>query len=176
MTTIQRIGAEILGGVLLIAGVLLWWNLHNRAEQKQGAQACIQATTIDKTEAVAQVVSTQAAEAVDINAVVKGYDAKVADLSARNDDLAGRLSASGAIRASRVSHSGSAAAGECTKSGVDSGQSETLAGLARVRADLDELLAAGDANQVKTEDLATLYDGVRTRALAAAAAAPPAAK
>lgn len=168
MTTLERIGAEILGGIFLIAGVLLWWNLHNRTEQRLGAAQCIQTTTVDKTQAAAAVVTTEAAQAVDINAVVKAYDAKVADLSARNDDLAGRLLASGAVRASRVPDPGSAAGAKPAEPRLSDGQAEARERL--VRADLAAVLAACDADEVKTHDLASIYDGVRTRALAAAAA------
>lgn len=168
MTTLERIAAEIVAGLLLIGGVLLWWNLHNRHEQLVGAQACIQTTTVDKQTAAAGVAKTEAAQAVDIDTVVKAYDAKLADLSARNDDLAGRLLASGAIRPSGVSHPGPAAAAAATDDGLRASQAEARERL--VRSDLDAVLAACDANEVKTEDLAEVYNRIRARATAAAAA------
>lgn len=172
MTTLERIGLEIAGGILAIAAVLLWWNLHNRTEQKLGAAACIQTTTIDHTEAKADATKTEAAQAVDINAVVNGYETKVASLSRSNDDLARRLSTSGAVCPSRVPDPRPAAGANAADAGLAGGQSEARQGppAEQLRTDLSAVLAAGDANQVKTEDCARLYNGVRDRAIAAAAA------
>lgn len=169
MTTLQRIGAEIIGGLVLIAAILIWWNLHNRTEQKIGAAACIQSTTIDKTEAHTDVAKDQAAAAVDINAVVAGYETKVLSLSRSNDDLARRLSTSGAVCPSRMSDPGRTASANAADAGLAGGKSEARAG---PTADIKQLLAAGDAAQVKSEDCAKLYNGVRDRAIAAAAALP----
>lgn len=174
MTPLQRIGAEIIGGIVLIAAVLIWWNLHNRSEQKIGAQACIQATTVDKTEAHADVVSTQAAQAVDIQAVVQGYETKVISLQHGNDDLARRLSTSGAVCPGRLPDPRPTAGANSADAGLASGKREAQPGppAEQLRTDLDHLLAAGDANQVKTEDCAKLYNSVRDRAIAAAAKLP----
>jgi hypothetical protein len=174
MTTLERIGLEILGGLAAIAAVILWWNLHNRAEQKIGATACIQTTTIDKTTAAAGAVKDEAAGAADINAVIRGYDAKVTSLSAANDDLARRLSDSGAICPGPVRDSRSAAGAKPADAGLPGGKGEAAAGSAElIRADLAAVLTACDANQVKTEDEAALYNGVRDRAIAAAATVKP---
>jgi hypothetical protein len=175
MTALQRIGAEIIGGLVLIAAVLIWWNVHNRTEQKLGAAACIQSTTIDKTEAHTDVAKDQAAAAVDINAVVAGYETKVLSLSRSNDDLARRLSTSGAVCPSRVSDPGRAASANAADAGLAGGKSEAKPGPpagGELRTDLNQLLGAGDAAQVKSEDCAKLYNGVRDRAIAAAAALP----
>lgn len=169
MTTLERIGLEVLGGVLAIAAVLLWWNLHNRTEQKIGAAACIQSTTIDHTEAKKDVAADQAAQSVDIHAVVQGYETKVLSLSRANDDLARRLSTSGAVCPSRVPDPRPAADANAADAGLSAGKSQSAAG-SPLAGDLAELLAAADANQVKTEDCAKLYNGVRDRAIAAAAA------
>lgn len=155
--------AIALVGTGAVAG---WWALHNRHEQNLGATACLQATTIPKQEAVAEVKQTEAAQAVDINAVVKGYELKVVSLSRSNDDIAGRLSA--ALRASRVSNPGSAACANAPDPGLSKGESEAAERLARIRADIKLVLDACDANQVKTEDAAMIYNRVRERALAAA--------
>jgi hypothetical protein len=171
VTPLQRIGAEIIGGIVLIAAVLIWWNLHNSAQQKIGAQACIQATTIDKTEAHADAVSTQAAQAVDIKAVVQGYETKVLSLQHDNDDLAGRLL--NAVRPNRVPGTGSAAGANCAVAGLSDSESQAAErSAATVRADITAVLNACDANQVKTEDAARIYNGVRDRAIAAAAKLP----
>lgn len=168
MTTIERIGMEALGGILGIAAVLLWWNLHNLTEQKIGAAACIQTTTITKQEAHTDVASDQAAQAVDINAVVQGYETKVLSLSRSNDDLARRLSTSGAVCPSRVPDPRPAAGANAADAGLPAGKDKSAAG-SPLAGDLSELLAAADANQVKAEDCAKLYNGVRDRAIAAAA-------
>lgn len=143
-----------------------WWALHNRHEQSIGATACLQATTVTKTEAKEEVKQTEAAQAVDINAVVKGYEFKVLALARSNDDIAGRLSDS--LRQNRVPHSGSAACANAADPGLPKGQSEAAERSARIRADIKLVLDACDANQVKTEDAAAIYNGVRDRALSAA--------
>lgn len=167
--TYIKIGAA----VVVIAAVLIWWNLHNRAEQKIGAQQCIQATTVDKTEAHADAVTTQAAQAVDIKAVVQGYETKVLSLQHDNDDLVKRLLASGAVRPSRVPNPGSTAGANCPVTGLSTSESQAAErSAATLQTDLDDVLNACDANQVKTEDGAKIYNGVRDRAIAAAAKLP----
>lgn len=171
MTTLERIGLEVLGGILAIAAVLLWWNLHNRTEQKIGAAACIQTTTIDHTEAKADATKTEAAQAVDIQSVVQGYETKVLSLSRSNDDLARRLLANSAVCPSRVSDPRPAAGANAADAGLPKSESQARPGPPGGAAgDLAAVLAAADANQVKVEDCAKLYNGVRDRAIAAAAA------
>ena len=170
MTTLERIGIEIAGGILALAAVVLWWHLHNLSEQRQGAAACIQTTTIDHTEAKKDAASDQAAGAVDINAVKQGYETKISALSRSNDDLARRLSDQ--VCPSRVPDPRRAAGANAADPGLAGGKSETEPGptAEQLRADLNAALAAGDAAQVKSEDCAKLYNGVRDRAIAAAAA------
>lgn len=166
MTSLQRIGAEALGAMLLCGAFFGWWTYHDHAEQKLGAQACLQATTVTKSVAKQEVVTDEAAQAADINTVVKGYDAKVLALSTSNDDLAGRLSA--AVRQNRVSDPETPACPVAPDRGLSESESTARERLGRVRADLKSVLDACDANQVKTEDLAQIYDGERERAIAAA--------
>lgn len=166
MSTIQRIALEILGALMLCAAAIAWWQIHDHNEQKIGAVKCLQATTIPKTQAIAENKTTEAAQVVDIKAVVKGYEYKVASMARANDDLAGRLSA--ALRQGGVPHPGSAACPDASQSGLSKGQSEAAERLARLNADVVAVLNACDANQVKTEDAAAIYNGVRARALAAA--------
>ena len=143
MTTLERIGLEILGGMLAIGAVLLWWNLHNRTEQKLGAAACIQTTTIDHTEAKKDVATDQAAAAVDVNAVVQGYETKVLSLSRANDDLSRRLLASGSICPGGMPNPRGTPGAKPTDAGLSGGQSEAAEGSpAGLRADLDAVLAA----------------------------------
>lgn len=172
-TTLEKylaIAVAVLIGSGAFAG---WWALHNHKQQAIGAAACIQATTVDKTEAHNDAVSTEAAQAVDIKAVVKGYEDKVNSLQRNNDDLAKRLLTSGAVRPHGVPDPGSAAGGNCAVPGLPAGEGEAAERSAAViRADLNAVLNACDANQVKTEDAAKIYNGVRDRAIAAAAKLP----
>lgn len=173
MTKLEQILAGLVA-LLASAGVVAGlWISHNHAEQKLGAQQCIQTTTIDHTEAKADVASDQAAQAVDIKAVVQGYETKVLSLQHDNDDLAGRLLASGAVRPRGVPNPGSASQPNCPLPGLPAGESEAAGRSAAItQADLTAVLNAADANQVKTEDCAKLYNGVRDRAIAAAAQLP----
>jgi hypothetical protein len=173
MSNLEKILAGLVA-LMASAGVIAGlWISHNHAEQKLGAQQCIQTTTIDHTEAKADVASDQAAQAVDIKAVVQGYETKVLSLQHDNDDLAGRLLASGALRPRRVPDSGSAAGANCPVPGLSAGESEAAGRSAAItQADLTAVLNAADANQVKTEDCAKIYNGVRDRAIAAAAQLP----
>jgi len=165
-TTLEKYLIIAVGALLATGAFAGWWALHNRHEQNLGAVACLQATTIPKAAAIAEAKTTEAAQAVDINAVVKGYETKVLSMSHSNDDLAGRLSA--ALRQSRLPDPGSAACANAPDPGLSKGESEAAGRLARIRADIAAVLTACDANQVKTEDAAAIYNGVRTRALAAA--------
>jgi hypothetical protein len=167
VTLLERIAIEIAGGIAALAAVLIWWHVHNANEQKLGARECIQTTTIDKTQAKAEVASDQAAQAAFLPKVVQGYETKVASLQSANDDLAGRLSALGAIRPSGMPNSRSAACPGAADRGLSQSESAAQERLGRIRADLKLVLDACDANQVKTESLAEIYGGVRDRALAA---------
>ena len=171
MTSLQRLAAEALGAALLCGAFFGWWKLHNHEERRLGAAACIQATTISKSVAKQELTSDQTAQAADINTVVKGYDSKVVSLSASNDDLSRRLS--DAVRQNGVSHPGPAACPSAADPGLSQGESSARERLGQVRADLKAVLDACDANQVKTEDMAMIYDKMRARALAAGAVQLP---
>jgi hypothetical protein len=165
VTQLERIAAELGAAVLAILAVLLWWHLHNLAEQRQGAQACIQQTTITKQAAAADSAGDEAAQAAIIKAVVGNYDAKLASLSASNADLAGRLSA--ALRAQRLPGPGPAAGATSAQPGLPAGQAAAADGSAKLAGDIDALLQACDAAQLKGEDLAVIYQDMRDRAIAA---------
>lgn len=176
MTVLERIALEVAGGIAAIGAILLWWHLHNAAEQHQGAEACIQATTETKQAAVADAHQVEAAQAVDVQTVIRGYDAKVASLSSSNADLAQRLSARGAVRACGVSGAGPDPGAAPADRGLAGGQSQAAQGSAAAAVDVDadykQLLAAGDACEVKLEGLTDIYQRMRDRAIAARAAAP----
>lgn len=91
MTSLQRLGAEIAGGVILCVAFISWWALHNHSEQKIGAAACIQATTETKATAVVADSTIEAAHAAQISKVVAVYEQKLSDSAHANDGLALRL-------------------------------------------------------------------------------------
>jgi hypothetical protein len=99
----------ILAALLIGGGI--WWNFHNRKEENIGAQACIQATTETKKEAIADNVITIDQHNQAISAVVKSYESRIKDLADSNGDLAQRLHDANAIRKPAVPALAAAAAG-----------------------------------------------------------------
>jgi hypothetical protein len=159
LSTLEKIAAGVIAALLLAIAIIIWWHLHNRTEQKIGATACIQSTTETKQAAVTNVATTEAEQHIDVNAIIRGYDAKVQSLSSANDALARRLSASSAVCSSSVPNPGPAADPNAADRRVGKSESQ-----------LERILDAGDANQIKVEDCADLYNKVRDRAIAAEAA------
>jgi hypothetical protein len=166
MTTLERIAAELAGAAALILAAFIWWHVHNAGEQKLGAQACIQATTITKQAAASDAAADQTAQAAEISEVLISHDAKLLTLDAGNAGIARGLS-NDALRPNGVPHPGSLTCQGAAEPGLPPGESEAQLRLERIQADLTAVLNACDANQVRTEDLATIYNGVRDRAIAA---------
>lgn len=110
MTSLERIGIEIAAALMLCGAFVGWWTYHNHAEQKIGAQACIQSTTETKREVIADNAADAGAEAHQLTVAVQTYAQQVSDLSSRNADLAQRLH-DNPIRQIPASRPGSAAAG-----------------------------------------------------------------
>jgi hypothetical protein len=160
MSTLYRIGAEILGCVLLIAAVLIWWHVHNLNEQKAGAQACIQGTTETKTAAVANVAADEIDQHGKLTKQASDYEIDLNTLRSDNADLALRLRHANSVRSSPVSGPGCAAGGAHPDPGLSAGQGETES---RSAADTEALFNACDANQLKTEALAKAYNDWRAR-------------
>jgi hypothetical protein len=165
VTTLERIGAEILGGVFALAAVLLWWHVHNLDEQKAGAQACIQSTTVTKQTAVADNVVDTTAQAAQLRAVVQTYDQKISDLSSGNADLAQRLH-DNAVRPSAVPHSGPAAAGAQCPVAVPAGQSDARAAAPLEQAEA-KLFDDCDADYAGRLAVIQAYNDWRDRMIAA---------
>src|SRR6266852_3414823 len=88
MTSLQRLGIEIVAALILVACFVGWWKLHNNTEQQIGAQQCIEHTTETKTEIVADNRVDQAQSAAQLANVVRVYDEKVSSLQRDNTALA----------------------------------------------------------------------------------------
>ena len=91
MTSLQRLGLELAGAVLMVAAFIGWWQMHNHAEQKIGATQCIISTTEVKATALATDTGIEAAQAAQLNEVVKTYATQLADSAATNSALADRV-------------------------------------------------------------------------------------
>jgi hypothetical protein len=91
MTSLQRLGAEALGALLLAGTFLGWWRYHDHAEQLEGAQVCVKKYTITQSAAAADNTITEAQHAQILSTVVKTYDDKIKFLAASNADLAQRV-------------------------------------------------------------------------------------
>lgn len=169
MATLEKWAIEI-GVAIALVGILVGWFLwHNASERREGAQVCIQSTTEVKQAAVAHVAVDEKANHDQIKTEVDSYGKKLTDLQSANDDLSRRLS--NALRASAVRNTGSAAGNCPTDAGLPSSKSEAEQGssAATIAADVKSVLDACDANQLKVESANNIYNGVRDRALAAAA-------
>lgn len=164
LTQLEKIAAGVIAALLLAIAIIIWWNLHDRTEQKIGATACIQSTTETKQTAAAAVATTEEAQHEDIDEVKKRYAQQVQDLSASNADLARRLSTRGAVCTSGVPDPGSAPRGDAANGRLVPSEGHPEA------SQLERILDAGDANQIKIEDCASIYNKVRDRAIAAEAA------
>jgi hypothetical protein len=91
VTSLERLGAELAGALLLVGCFVGWWQLHNRTEQHIGATQCVAATTITRKDAVRDDQGIEAAHAAQLTQVVAIYDQKLADSLHANDGLARRL-------------------------------------------------------------------------------------
>jgi hypothetical protein len=124
MTTLERIGIEIAGGIVMILAAALWWHLHNLSEQKQGAQSCIEHTTITKQDAASAAGAIETDEA----SILKeraDRDAKIIDdLQRGNADLVERLRHADSLRPSAVRNTPGAARSDSCAVEVPRGQSE----------------------------------------------------
>lgn len=161
MTSLQRIGLEILGVILLCGGFVTWWSVHNHQEQKIGAQACIQATTETKQTAVDSNAEDAKAQAIVLQQKVATYEQQMGDLQRGNADLVQRLHDS-TVRAGAVRHSGSAAAGDLCPIELPAGQSGPVDAIAAA-----ETRVFNDCDQDHAVAVAVIgaYNDVRSRAI-----------
>lgn len=163
MSTLERYAVELIALLVLAGGGVLWWKLHNAGERRAGAQACIQATTETKATAVKADTADADAQAAQLQAIVRGYDAKIAALSANNVALAQRLR-DNAVRAGAVPHPGSPAGSPAEQSGLPESESAVADRFWSI--DLAATLDACDANQARVEGLEQTYNDWRQRMLA----------
>jgi len=126
MTSLERIGIEIAGALMLAGAFVGWWTYHNHAEQKIGAQACIISTTETKAEVIGDNAADAGAEAKQLTVAVQTYAKQVSDLSSRNADLAQRLH-DNPVRKIPAAHPGPAAAGDGCALDVPDGQASARA-------------------------------------------------
>jgi hypothetical protein len=172
MTSLQRLGLELAGAVLMVAAFIGWWQMHNHAEQKIGATQCIISTTEVKATALATDTGIEAAQAAQLNEVVKTYATQLADSAATNSALADRVR-DYALRSGAVCHSGPAAAGGSTHGGLPASQTADAARPSRLAADTDALLNACDADHDKVILLTNAYNDWRDRMIAAGKSGGP---
>jgi hypothetical protein len=164
MTSLQRFAAEIIGALVLSGAFFGWWKLHNHEEQQQGAQACIQQTTVIKSVAVEHNAADESAQADQLKKVVEVYDAKLALLSSGNDDLVRRLRQS-ALRSSAVSGPSSAASRPSADRGLPASEGAAQPRPDPISADTRALIDACDADYSKMIGLAGAYNDWRARML-----------
>lgn len=167
LSTLERIGLEAAAGALLLGAVLTWWHVHNLNEQKAGAQACITATTETKADVVATNKGDAAAQAVDLQLVVKTYDDKLKALAGDNADLARRLH-DGSLRQSAAASPGPAAAGALCPLFVPAGQDDARA--AAIEAATQKIFDDCDADYAGRVAVIETYNHWRARMIAEAAA------
>ena len=164
MSTLERIGIEILGGIGALAAVLIWWHVHNLNEQHVGAQACLLSTTETKTEAIASNTALVGAQGVDLKLVVKTYEDKVNLLAADNAGLARRLHDS-QVRQGPAANTGTAAAGAVCAVDVPAGQGDP--GAVAIEAASKKIFDDCDADYAGRVAVIEVYNQWRDRMIAA---------
>jgi hypothetical protein len=162
MTSIERIAAEIAGGLVLCAAFIGWWQMHNHTMQKIGAATCILSTTEVKTDVVKDNTGIEAAHAAQLTQVVAVYDKKLADSASANASLAARMH-DYALRQSTVAGAGRAACPSDTERGLPAGESPPGAGLGRLADDTQAVLDACDADHGKVILVSAAYNDWRQK-------------
>jgi hypothetical protein len=162
MTSLQRAGAELLGILALIGGFILYWNLHNHAEQKIGATACIISTTEVKADVVRDDSAIQAAHAAQLSLVVQTYDKNLTDSHADSALLAQRLR-DYEVRQSASAGARCSAPGGSPHGGLPAIQSPADGGPGRIADDTAAVLNACDADHAKLILVTAAYNDWRQR-------------
>jgi hypothetical protein len=83
--------AEIIGGVALIAAVIMLWMHHDTKEQAIATTACVASEEKSGNAQLASTNTTNIDNANTLSQVVGTYDQKIAALTADRDSLAQRL-------------------------------------------------------------------------------------
>jgi len=161
VTSLERLGAEILAAVLLTGAFIGWWQLHNDTEQKIGAEHCLISTTEVKTEVAEDNSGLVAAHAAQLTQVVAVYEQKLLDSAGANADLARRLHDNG-VRQSAAPGPRSAACDGPPNRGLPAGESPADPG-PRITADTAAVLDACDADHAKLTIVTNAYNDWRQR-------------
>ena len=171
MTSLQRLGIEIVAALLLIAGFVGYWQLHNHVEQQIGAQGCLQSTTETKSEVIADNRVDAAESAAQLANVVRVYDEKLSNLQRDNAALARGVS-DNALRRSAADDPRSAACGAAPDRRLPGSESEAEARRELIATDVEQLLTACDADHAKLDGAVSAYDAARQRAIERAKKTP----
>jgi hypothetical protein len=165
VTSLERLGAEIAGAMVLCGLFIGWWQLHDHSEQKIGAQQCITATTEVKATAQAADTGIEAAQAAQLNEALKSY-AKQKQL----DDSANRALSvrvrDYALRAGAVCNTRPAAGPSGADRGLPTSQSAPVPGSHSIAADTQAVLDACDADHDKLTLVTKAYNDWRDRMIA----------
>lgn len=159
-TKLEVILASVLGLVLACFGVGIWYHFHNADERKEGAAACVQATTQTKSEVAAENVADTTGQAADLKATVAQQNEKLSQLSRDNADLVGRLRAGNSVRQSGLPNPGCPAGNDLNAGALRAGQSgaEQAIASAEVRVFND-----CDAEHARADSAVEAYNGWRQR-------------
>lgn len=168
MTTIERIAYEVGAALLLMIAAAIWWHVHDLNEQKLGAVACVQATTVIKADAVNENAAVQNAAAVQLQEKINDQERQLASLSAGNDDLARRVH-DYALRASRMPDPAAATGDNHCPVNVSSGQGGTVesGGADRVVSAEAKLFDSCDREYSRGVEAIAAYNDWRERMIAA---------
>ena len=159
-TKLEEILAGLVALLLICIGIGTWWHFHNADERKEGAAACVQATTQTKTEVIAENTADTTGQAADLKATVAQQNENLQKLSADNADLVKRLH-DNALRPSTVPNSGRAAANNCDAGAVRSGQGDT--GETVIAAAEVSVLNDCDAEHARADSAVKAYNDWRQR-------------
>jgi hypothetical protein len=164
VTSLERLGAEIAGAIILIGAFIGWWQLHNHTEQKLGAQKCILSETVVKNVVAADNSGLETAHAAQMTQVVAIYEQKLKDSAGTNASLAQRVHDS-AVRQGAVCDPAGAPGPSYPDRGLSESQSATLG---RLQSDTAAVLDACDADHAKVILANAAYNDWRDKMVAAA--------
>ena len=159
-TKLEGILAGAVALLVLLIGIGLWWHFHNASEQRQGAAACIQATTQTKTEVAADNTAIESGQAADLKATVAQQNEKLDQLSRDNASLVDRLRARGAIRPSGLPDSGCPAHNDLDAGALRAGQGGPGQALASAEV---RVLNDCDAEHARADSAVKAYNDYRQR-------------
>ncbi len=122
-TKLEVILASVLGLVLACLAAGIWYHFHNASERKEGAAACVQATTTTKAAVLEENTGDVTAQAADLKTTVAQQNEKIDQLSRGNAALVSQLYEH-ALRPSAVSNSGRVTGASCDAGALREGQGD----------------------------------------------------